>query len=330
MKVSVVLTTINKRESTSISELEKKCEELGWDLIVIGDKKTPEMWLEYGEYYSPEAQLASGFKLAEELPWNCYARKNIGYLIAYHSGADYIISTDDDNYPLDNYGGLIDLFDQTSGDYIPGGTDQFVNYLEYFNNTDQKIWPRGLPLEAVNNTLTQTTSRFTKKVGVVSGLWNGSPDFDAIGHTYYGNQEWEFKKDRTLFKESGWAPYNTQNTVFSREVLPFQFLPVGIGRADDIWTSYIAQAVLDRLGLGVMYSSPTVCQHRNTHDYLKDLVDEKKVFLETHDLIQAIKKVTGYDRYSYYMNLSRAADKFIPSDHKRYVELWLKDLEVIQ
>jgi len=32
--------------------------------------------------------------------WNSDYRRNIGYLQAYASGADIIISIDDDNYPL--------------------------------------------------------------------------------------------------------------------------------------------------------------------------------------------------------------------------------------
>lgn len=328
-RVSVVMTTINARENTAIPEYERVCKELNWDLLVIGDMKTPDMELEHGKYYSPEDQMDTGFKLAGMIPWNCYGRKNIGYLIAYNNGSDYIISTDDDNYPLDNYHTMIDMFNTDSGDMLIGGDKQFLNYLEYFNNTTEIIWPRGLPLGSVWNTTISGLHRYNKEIGIVAGLWNGSPDFDAIGHMLYDDKEWTFKENKYLFKTSGMSPYNTQNTVISREVLPMHFLPIGIGRADDIWTSYISQLVLTMMDKGVLYVSPTVYQKRNKHDYIVDMKLEKKVLLESEELIEKLSWTElKKNPIDYYANLSYSAAEFISSDHIKHVKTWLEDLGV--
>ena len=76
-------------------------QEKGWELVVVGDTKTPDGWeLEGATYLSIEDQKALGFELAELLPTCHYARKNIGYLYAISKGAKVIYDTDDDNVPI--------------------------------------------------------------------------------------------------------------------------------------------------------------------------------------------------------------------------------------
>ena len=86
----IVVTTINY----PTPQLRKLAEIPGWHLVVVGDKKTPEDWhLENCEYLSPSRQLELGYELAKALPWNHYARKNIGYLYAIERGAKIIYDT---------------------------------------------------------------------------------------------------------------------------------------------------------------------------------------------------------------------------------------------
>ena len=44
------------------------------------------------------------FKFANICPYNNYARKNIGYLIAFSKKNNFIVETDDDNSPKKNFG----------------------------------------------------------------------------------------------------------------------------------------------------------------------------------------------------------------------------------
>ena len=55
-----------------------------WNLIVIGDKKTPTNYtLKKGIYLSPEDQEAFYKDLSDVIGWNCIQRRNFGLLKAY-------------------------------------------------------------------------------------------------------------------------------------------------------------------------------------------------------------------------------------------------------
>src|SRR5690348_250734 len=95
----IVVTTIQYP-----TEALKKLARLSdWQLLVIGDKKTPKDWYldEKCIYLSPEEQEKLPYELVKHLPWNHYSRKNIGYLYAIEHGARLIYETDDDNYVID-------------------------------------------------------------------------------------------------------------------------------------------------------------------------------------------------------------------------------------
>ena len=75
-----------------------------YQLIVVGDKKTPADWFcKNVDYISVIEQEELDFELAKFLPYNHYCRKMLGYLKAIQNGADYIVDMDDDNIPKDNW-----------------------------------------------------------------------------------------------------------------------------------------------------------------------------------------------------------------------------------
>jgi len=134
---------------TSIFEPTKAVEEFSkvkdHKLIVVGDKKSPSNWCrENVDYISVKEQQASDFYLAKQLPYNHYCRKMLGYLKAIKDGAEYIIDTDDDNIPKPNWNfpDFEQVYDCISED------NGFINIYQLF--TEQKIWPRGLPLHLIN------------------------------------------------------------------------------------------------------------------------------------------------------------------------------------
>ncbi|MDD4438653.1 MAG: DUF288 domain-containing protein, partial [Tissierellia bacterium] len=100
MKKFIVITSIfNPTEAVfSFSKMED------YQLIVVGDKKTPKDWsCNNVDYISLKQQETSDFKLAQILPYNHYCRKMLGYLKAIKNDADYIVDTDDDNIPKDKW-----------------------------------------------------------------------------------------------------------------------------------------------------------------------------------------------------------------------------------
>src|SRR5258708_6422921 len=140
MKKTIVITSIFDPTEAVVSFSRMK----DYELIVVGDKKTPENWqCENVQYISIAQQEKSGFELAKTLPYNHYCRKMIGYLIAIQNGAEYIVDTDDDNIPKENW--VFPEF-ENKFDCTPENNG-FINIYQLY--TRQKIWPRGLPLNLI-------------------------------------------------------------------------------------------------------------------------------------------------------------------------------------
>ena len=141
---TIVITTINP-PTEAIRKIAGTCAD--WTFLVVGDKKTPVDWQYPGvTYLSAAEQLAMG-TFAAECPFNHYARKNVGYLWAANRGAEMIAETDDDNIPYDTF--LQSVSREVSG--RPVRKSGWENVYTHF--TEERIWPRGFPLEMITDSL---------------------------------------------------------------------------------------------------------------------------------------------------------------------------------
>ena len=69
-------------------------------VVVAGDLKSPSRWEHPNcTFLDVEAQKKLPHRIVEQLPWNHYGRKMLGYLHAIGNGATEIMDTDDDNVP---------------------------------------------------------------------------------------------------------------------------------------------------------------------------------------------------------------------------------------
>ena len=121
-----------------------------WQLIVVGDKKTPHnLYKEIKKiiYLSPEDQEKIDKKLSDLIGWNCIQRRNFGYILAYKLGVKYIATVDDDNIPLQNWGKNIYLDKNVLVDSYNTNLLSF-DPLSIFKNKI-KIWHRGFPLQLI-------------------------------------------------------------------------------------------------------------------------------------------------------------------------------------
>jgi len=93
MKKYIVTTTINPPTLA----LKKYANMENWNLIVVGDLKTPhELYSNINCYYmTPEIQESLYPNLSEIIGWNCIQRRSIGIVEAYNRGADVIATVDD-------------------------------------------------------------------------------------------------------------------------------------------------------------------------------------------------------------------------------------------
>lgn len=87
------------------------CQKNDWQLIIVGDLKTPHVEYEELEkkyknvvYLSPKKQEKQYKKLSDVIGWKSIQRRNVGFVYAYQEGADIIASVDDDNIPYDSWG----------------------------------------------------------------------------------------------------------------------------------------------------------------------------------------------------------------------------------
>lgn len=140
-KTAIIITSINP-PNRAMQMFAEGAASHAMDFYVIGDTKSPtDFELEGCQYYSVDAQHATGLEFAKACPTRHYARKNIGYLVAMQAGVEVIIDTDDDNLPREGF--WAERLPEVEASVLEDGG--WVNASKYFS--DALIWPSGLPLD---------------------------------------------------------------------------------------------------------------------------------------------------------------------------------------
>ncbi|WP_192360417.1 hypothetical protein [Mesorhizobium mediterraneum] len=262
MKKVIVTTTINP-PTKAIEGFQAMRD---WDLVVIGDKKTPKYHLDRGIYVSPEDQEKYDRALSDAIGWNCIQRRSFGLLWAKDLGADVVALVDDDNIPLPGWGDDLMVGKEVEVDYYETDLPAF-DPLGATNHG--QLWHRGYPLPLLSKRNYNQKSRRKVIVDVQADLWNGDPDIDAICRMEHA-PECTFDPERLPMAANKMSPFNSQNTFLSGAYLKDYFLFPHVGRMDDIWASFYVQAK----GCRVIYGKASVYQQRNEHDLLSDMRQE--------------------------------------------------------
>ena len=320
----VIITTINEVNNC----IRGWAREYPKSLIIVGDLKTPPDWyLPDNIYISPEDKINSRFRINSVLPFNHYSRKMLGYLTAIEYGADVIIDSDDDNMPSLNH-----QFPSFEGNFDLAITDDiYFNAFRHFLSPNERIWPRGLPLKWVNRPTNYWLQTVNLNIGVWQGLADGDSDVDAI-YRLTSDQPVKFTKAKPLVIPLGvLAPFNSQNTAFIRKVFPLLYLPGFVTfRFTDILRGYIAQHVMRVHDLHLGYSSASVFQERNPHDYLVDFVSEYPMYIHTEAINEVLSSVAK-SQYSIRENLLLCYEalfrhEFVKREELELLEAWNSDL----
>ncbi len=272
MSKSLIITSIANDKHPVLNSFAVDCKKRNLDFIVIGDTKSPaEFQLEGCDFWSVDRQLTLPFDLAKITPTRHYSRKNLGYLLAIKNGTTEITETDDDNIPREEFWGEKKR-EVKSYAFENAG---WVNVYHYF--TKNKIWPRGFPLEELQNKqIDLATLKYVPvNCPIQQGLADENPDVDAVYRlTYPLPLSFEIKTQLALGKNA-WSPFNSQNTHWFKEAFALLYLPSFCSfRMTDIWRSYVAQRISWECGWSVLYHEPTVWQERNEHNLMKDFEDE--------------------------------------------------------
>ena len=286
-KKCVIITTINPITET----IKKHMNNTEYDVIIVGDKKTPDCYKnENCIYLDIEAQEKFFPKLSKLIPYNHYGRKNLGYLFAIQRGYDVIYETDDDNIPFDNFDNVLN-FDDTVNT-IQENDSEWINIFKYFTNNNW-IWPRGYPLSLIKkHPIPNYTFENSKKdVSIINGLVENDPDVDAIFRLIC-NQEvtWE-KNKKIIISNKNLCVFNTQNTFWIDSTMFIGLLlPCSVTfRYCDILKGIIANMLLRFNDKNMAYTSPNVTQLRNEHDLMSDFKSEYSMYIANEKIIPIIQ-----------------------------------------
>ena len=263
MKKVIVTTTIHAPTEAVVAFQDME----GWDLVVIGDKKTPADYrLERGVYVSPQEQQRYDPALSEAIGWNCVQRRSFGLLWARDMKADVVAVVDDDNVPLAGWGQDLLVGREVEVDFYQTELPAFdpVGATNHGH-----LWHRGYPLQLVSRRDYAKRTRRKVRVAVQADFWNGDPDVDAVCRMEHAPQ-CDFDPGRFPMASDRMGPFNSQNTFLASRVLKDYFLFPHVGRMDDIWASYYVQAK----GFQVVYNKASVHQTRNVHDPVRDMRQE--------------------------------------------------------
>lgn len=243
--------------------------------MVVGDSKSPaDFSLDGCRFVSLEEQRGLPFKLAKLLPEKHYGRKNLGYLLSKNE--ELILETDDDNLPRPEFWNK-NLNHSEARVIKERG---WVNAYRYFS--DDNIWPRGFPLEAIqqNNGVSEIPLQKVSGIPIIQGLADENPDVDAV-YRMTMKLPVDFKKSAPLVLGEGvWCPFNSQNTAWKKEAFALLYLPSYCSfRMTDIWRSFVAQRIAWTCGWNILFHAADVWQERNEHSLLKDFADEVPGYL---------------------------------------------------
>jgi hypothetical protein len=304
-------------------------------LVVIPDRRTPPAF-----YRAVEAARRRGVRVeaptvaeqeellrslgAEDLvPWNSDNRRNVGYLLAWTSDAEVVISIDDDNLPVG------DEMLEKHAIVAAGPVRQEIVSCDsgWFNPCRMleldppavTAFARGFPYGQRQRQGATSTRVEEVTVRVNAGLWFGDPDVDAVTRLALRPRVRPSPVGALVLDRGTWAPVNSQNTALHREALPaYWFVRMGqrlfggaIDRFGDIFSGYFLQACAKHLGHGVRFGDPVADHRRNDHVVLEDLSAELPGIRALEYLAEWLRelRLEGDGYADAYRSLSHALDE---------------------
>lgn len=323
----IVITTINHPTPA----VKKIAEIPDFKTIIVADKKTPADFNCQNTFLlSLPDQLALDSDFAKKCPYNHYSRKNIGYIKAIAEGATLIAETDDDNLPKENF--LKSPALSVKGRLIK--KTGWENIYSHF--TDEKIWPRGFPLEYVSQSFSPHPTldgQSTFDCPIQQYLADGEPDIDAICRLT-AKTDINFRSGTVILAEDAYCPFNSQNTIWWPEAFPLLYLPcTATFRMTDIWRSFVAQVCLHKTGKKIAFHESTTFQKRNQHSIIKDFADEVPGYLNNAKIMELLTALTLSDKpHRLIQNMRLCYEKlvvagFLQKTELNLLNLWLKDIK---
>lgn len=279
------------------------------EVIVIPDKNTPHsayrrcqdladkgLKIQCPTIEEQEAFLTAVGINPQLIPYNSDNRRNVGYLMAYRSGRDFLISIDDDNHcrPDEDFVGEHSI---VCSSHAHEAVESATGYLNICNllqfEKPAPIYPRGFPYAFRHLEETPCPADKSVAIAINAGLWTHDPDIDGITWLVTKPRVLSFKGRSVVLGPKTWSPVNSQNTALRRDAIPaYYFIRMGypisgmpIDRYGDIFSGYFAQVCAKHLGHTVRVGTPVAEHRRNSHNYMRDATNEWACILALEELL---------------------------------------------
>lgn len=302
------------------------------DLVVAGDRKTPLELREFltdidAVYLSPSYQSAE-FTWSELLGWNKIQRRSAAIMeVLRRRQYRYVITVDDDNFPLPNV-----------TEFINGHLRNFaatpeqltcISSKSFFLNTGALCSPpfhqRGVPYGVPTQPI--IVRHPVTKIVVAQAQVLGDPDCDAIERICHAP---DVKAVRTnaVVRPGVYAAFNTQATMWDIEWAPLMVCLPDIGRYDDIFASFLFHRMARAYNVALFVGEPVVRQDRNQHDLAADLRAELWGMNSTFDFVNALNGAhitSDMPLWHAWDELVYAAGDVLPRDTTAFAKAWVAD-----
>jgi hypothetical protein len=331
-RFALVITSIFE-PTKAVLEIARQNGNDSFDFIIAGDKKSPASYeIANCIYYTLEQQQNDIFSLGRLCPTGHYARKNLGYLLAISRGCQHLLETDDDNIPLASFWNA----PQRRVKAHLCKDQDWVNIYRYF--TDTLIWPRGLPLNRIQNPPTPLSALEELELDcpIQQGLADENPDVDALYRLICTLPQSFPGQHHVALSKGSWCPFNSQNTIWFPEAYPLLYLPAYCSfRMTDIWRSFVAQRICWENGWSLLFSPASVYQERNEHDLMKDFKDEVSGYLHNEAIATSLAALNlSAGIHNIPDNMLRCYQQLIElglidASERQLLQAWLDDLAAL-
>ncbi|XP_059311611.1 probable glycosyltransferase STELLO1 [Lycium ferocissimum] len=340
-----IVVSVSDYPSSSLQSLVRL---KGWQVLAIGNSRTPKDWnLKGAIYLSLEQQASLGFRVVDFLPYDSYVRKSVGYLFAIQHGAKRIYDADDRGEVI---GGDLGKHFDLELDGATAKQQRILQYsLEIENRTvvnpyihfgQRSVWPRGLPLESVG--FVNHEEFYTEVSGgrqyIQQGISNGLPDVDSVFYSTrkVGSEALDVTFDehapKVALPQSLMVPINSFNTLFHYNAFWSLMLPVSVSTmASDVLRGYWAQRLLWDIGGFVAVYPPTV--HRDDKVEAYHFSEEKDLHVNVGRLIRFLVSWRSEKQRLFEKILelshSMSLEGFWSENDVKFTAAWLQDLAAV-
>lgn len=284
-RIAIVIPTI--RELDFLQDWKEQFDRPDVVLIICEDRskksvRVPKIGAAQYQYAWKEIDADLG-KDSWIIPRKVSAIRNYGFLKAFELGVEYILTLDDDCYPVPGHN-WVDMHVENLQLRTPA---RWTN-----TNPDARhLYTRGMPY----------LNRVEQPVLLSHGVWTNVLDHDAPTHLQTLQFRAEFAEHfLQIIPNGAYFPLCSMNFAFRAELLPLMYFPLmgenvfgvkwGFDRFDDIWAGIFAKKIMDHLGFGVVNGAPMV-EHRKASDPFVNLQKEAAGITVNEVLWQAVDRV---------------------------------------